>query len=146
MAPQAWHGLWRHMKCLCASLSCLWGTWCAWGLRCFLLFCKISVLLLLLESTAQAAQHFWKEPFAFWDSNCGRAGATPALAFAPIRLLFASGRCQHIQRPVGSCQPLPGWRGSISSDPACFRNFPMASEYPCSSASMKRRIKLACKT
>lgn len=139
MAPQGWHELWRHIKCVCASPSCLWDIWYAWGLKCFLLFHRISVLLLLPENTAQAAQQIGKDPFAFWASNCGRAGATTALA-------FAHGSCQPVQHPAGSCQPLPGRRNTISSDPACFRNFPMASEYPCSSASTKWRIKLPCKT
>lgn len=63
--------------------------------------------LLLLESTAEAAQQFWKEPFAFWASNCGRAGATPALAVAHIRLpllLGAASTSCTLQAPASLCQ------------------------------------------
>lgn len=89
MAAQAWHELWRHIKCVCVSLSCLWDVWCAWRLRCLLLFHRISVLLLLLESMAQAAQQFGKETFAFLGLKLWKGRSTTALAFAPIRLPFA---------------------------------------------------------
>lgn len=77
---------------------------------------------------------------AFWMVNCCRVGATPVPAFAHVRLHRGSQRVQQPSVPAGwlpaSVCKGGGQHKAAYSDPARFRNFPMAPEYPRSSVQV----------
>lgn len=67
MAAQAWHELWRHIKCVCVSLSCLWDIWCA---------LKVKVPLVVSQNFSAAAppgKHGTGSP-AVWEGDIRLSG------------------------------------------------------------------------